>query len=209
MAHQDPPFFLISRNFFKFMSIESVRLSNQLILYWLLLLLPLIFPRLGVFTNESTLNIRWQNYWSFSISPSNEYLGLNFLFDWLIWSLCSPRDSQSFLQHQNLKASILQCSGFFMVQLSHLYMTTRKIRALTICIFVGFPGGTNGKEPDRQCRRLERQRFNRGSGRAPGGSHGNPLQYPCLWNHGQPWIGVTKSKTRLKQLSMHAPLSAK
>ena len=115
---------------------------------------------LRVFTNESTLSIRWPNYWSFSISPSNEYLGLNFLFDWLIWFLCSPRDSQSFLQYQNLKASILQCSGFFMVQLSQMYMTTRKIIALTICIFVGFQGGTSGKEPACQCRRLERQGFN-------------------------------------------------
>ena len=121
------------------MSIESVMPSNHLILCYPLLLLPSIFPSIRVFSNESALHIRWPKYWSFSfsISPSNEYSGLiSFRMDWL------DRPSgqgtlKSLLQHHSSKASILQCSAFFMVQLSHLYMTTGKTIALTIWTFVG------------------------------------------------------------------------
>ena len=91
-----------------------------------------------VFFNNSTCHIRWPNYWSFSfsISPSNEYLGLiSFRIDWLDL-FAVQRTLKSLLQHHNSKASILQCSAFFMVQLSHLYMTTGKITALTIRTFV-------------------------------------------------------------------------
>ena len=109
--------------------------SNLLILCCSLLLLPSIFPSLRVFSNESALGIRWPKYWSFSfyISPSNEYSGLiSFRMDWLDlpWSL--QRTLKSLLQHHSSKASILQRSAFFIVQLSHPYMTTGK----TICWFL-------------------------------------------------------------------------
>ena len=120
----------------KLISIESVMLSNRLILCHLLLLLPSIFPSLRVFSNESVLHIRWPKYWSFSISPSNEYSGLiSFRMDWL--DLLSVQGTlKSLLQHHSSKASILQCSAFFMVQLSHSYMTTGKTMALTVWTFV-------------------------------------------------------------------------
>ena len=110
--------------------------SNHLILCHPLLLPPSIFPSIKVFSNESIL-IRWLNYWSFSISPSNEYSGLTSLrMDWL--DLLAVRGTlKSLLQHHSSKASILWCSGFFMVQLSHPYMTTGKIIALTRQTFVG------------------------------------------------------------------------
>ena len=114
------------------LSIESVMPSSHLILCHPLLLLPSIFPRIMVFFNNSTCHIRWPNYWSFSfsISPSNEYLGLiSFRIDWLDL-FAVQRTLKSLLQHHNSKASILQCSAFFMVQLSHLYMTTGKTIAL-------------------------------------------------------------------------------
>ena len=120
------------------MSIESVLLSNHLILCHPLLLLPSIFPSIRVFSNESALCIRWPKYWSFSfsISPSNEYSGLiSFRMDWL--DLLAVQGSlKSLLQHHSLKASILLCSVFFIVQLSHPYMTTGKIIALTRWTFV-------------------------------------------------------------------------
>ena len=114
------------------MSIEPVMLSNDLILCHSLLL-PSIFPRIRVFSNESVLCTRWPKYWSlsFSISLSNEYSGLfSFRIDWfdlltVQWTL------RSLLQHHSLKASILWCSALFMVQFSHPYMTTGKIKALT------------------------------------------------------------------------------
>ena len=122
----------------KLMSIESVIPSSHLILYRPLLLLPSIFPRIRVFSNESTLHMRWPKYWSFSfsISPSNEQLGLmSFRMDWLDL-LAVQGTLKSLLQHHNSKASILWCSTFFMVQLSHLYVNTGKNIIMTIWTFV-------------------------------------------------------------------------
>ena len=121
------------------MSVESVMPSNHLILCRPLLLLPSIFPSLRVFSNESVLCTRWPKYWSFSfsISPSNEHLGLiSFRTDWLDL-LAVQGTLKSLLQHHSSKASILQRSAFFIVQLSHPYMTTRKTIALTRRTFVG------------------------------------------------------------------------
>ena len=113
--------------------------SNHLILCHPLLLQPSIFPSIGVFSNESVLCIRWPRYWSFSfsISPSNKHSGLiSFRMDWL--DLLAVQGSlQSLLQHHSSKASILQCSIFFIVQLSHPHMTTGKTIALTRQTFVG------------------------------------------------------------------------
>ena len=113
--------------------------SNHLILCHILLLLPSVFPNIRVFSNESALCIRWPKYWSFSfnISPSNEHPGLtSFRMDWL--DLCAVQGTlKSLLRHHNSKASILQCSAFFIVQLSHPYMTTEKTIALTRWTFVG------------------------------------------------------------------------
>ena len=119
------------------MSIESGMSSNHLILCLPLPLPPSIFPSIRVFSNKSALHIRWPKYWSFSISPSNEYLGLiSFRIDW--FDLLAVQGTlKSLLQHRNLKASILRHSAFFMVQLSHLYMTTGKAIALTIWTFAG------------------------------------------------------------------------
>ena len=122
----------------KLMSIKLVMPSNHLILYHPLLLLPSIFPSISIFSNESVLHIRWPKYWSFSfsISPCNEYSGLiSFRIDG--FDLAVQRTLKSLLQHHSLKASILQCSSFFMVQLSHPYMTTGKTIALTRRTFVG------------------------------------------------------------------------
>ena len=121
------------------MSIESVMPSSHLILCCPLLLPPSIFPSIRVFSNESVLHSRWPKYWSFSfsISPSNEYLGLiSFRMDWLDL-LAVQGTLQSLLQHHSSKASILQRSAFFTVQLSHPYMTTGKTIALTRRTFVG------------------------------------------------------------------------
>ena len=121
------------------MPIELVKPSNHLILCCPLLLLPSIFPSIGVFSSESVLHIRWPKYWSFnfSISPSNEYSGLiSFRMDWL--DLPAVQGTlMSLLQHHSSKASILQCSALFIVQLSHPYMTTGKTIALTRWTFVG------------------------------------------------------------------------
>ena len=128
-----------SQNLLKLMSIKSVMPSNHLILCRPLLLPPSIFPSIRVFSKESVLCIRWRKYWSFSFSIyiSNEYSGLiSFRMDWL--DLLAVQGSlKSFLQRQNSKASILQCSAFFKVQLSHSCMTTGKTIALTRSIFVG------------------------------------------------------------------------
>ena len=108
--------------------------SNHLILYRSLLLLPSIPPSIRVFSNESTLRMRWPKYWSFSFSiiPSNEHPGLiSFRMDALVGSPCSPRDSQESLQHHSSKASILWHSAFFIVQLSHPYMSIGKTIAMT------------------------------------------------------------------------------
>ena len=123
----------------KIMSIETVMPSTHLVLCHPLLLLPSVFLSIRVFSNESALCIRWPKYWSlsFSISPSNEYSGwISFRIDWfdlfaVQWTL------KSLLQHHSSKASILLCSAFFMVQLSHPYMTTGKTIALTRWTFVG------------------------------------------------------------------------
>ena len=128
-----------SRSLLKPMSIESVMSSNHLILCRTLLPLPSIFPSIRVFSNESALHMRWPKYWSFSftISPSNEHPGLiSFRMD----SLDLPtvqRTLKHLLQHHSSKASILQHSAFFTVQLSHPYMTTGKTIALTRWTFVG------------------------------------------------------------------------
>ena len=127
------------QNLLKLMSSESVMPSNHLILCRPLLLLSLIFPSIMVFSNESVLHIKWPKYWSFSfsISPSNEYSGLtSFRMDWLDLPVVQ-RTLKSLLQYHNSKASILRCSAFFMVQLSHPYMTIGKTIALTRQTFVG------------------------------------------------------------------------
>ena len=120
------------------MSIESVMPSSHLILCRPLLLLPSIFPSVKVFSNESVLRIRWPKCWSFSfsISPSSEYSGLiSFRMDW--FSLTAFQGTlKSLLQHHSSKASIVQCSAFFIFQLSHPYMTTGKTIALTRQTFV-------------------------------------------------------------------------
>ena len=121
------------------MSIKSVMPSNHLILGHPLLLLPSIFPSIKVFSNESVLCIRWPKYWSFifSISPSNEPSGLiSFRMDWLDL-LAVQGTLKNLLQHHSSKESILQRSAFFIVQLSHPYMTTGKAIALTRWTFVG------------------------------------------------------------------------
>ena len=126
-------------SFLKLMSIELVMPSNQLILCCPLLLPPSIFPSIRVFSNESVLRIRWPKYWnfSFSISPSNEYSKLiSFRMDWLDL-LAFQGTLKSLLQHHSSKAPILQCPAFFIVQLSHPYLTTGKTIALTRWTFVG------------------------------------------------------------------------
>ena len=121
------------------MSIESVMPSNHLILCRPLLFLPSIFPSIRVFSNESALHIRWPKYWSFSfsITPSKKHPGLIFFrMDWL--NLLAVQGTlKSLLQHHSSQASILRCSAFFTVQLSHSYMTTGKTIALTRRTFVG------------------------------------------------------------------------
>ena len=137
-AHQASLSFTISQSLCKLTFIESVMPSNHLIPCHPLLLLPSISPSIRVFSNESALCIRWPKYqsFSFSISPSNEYSGLiSFRTDW--FDLLAVQGTlKSLLQHHSSKASILQCSSFSMVQLSHLYMTTGKNIALTRQTFV-------------------------------------------------------------------------
>ena len=128
-----------SQSLLKLMSIESVMPSNHLILCHPLLLLPPIPPSIRVFSNESTLRMRWPKYWSFSfsISPSNEHPGLiSFRLDWLDL-LAVQGTLKSLLQHHSSKASILWFSAFCIVQLSHPYMTTGKTKAWTGQTFVG------------------------------------------------------------------------
>ena len=132
-AHQASLSITNSRSFPKLMSTELVMPSNHLILCRPLLLLPSIFPSIRVFSSESALHIMWPKYWSFSfnISPSNEYSGLiSFRMDWLD-HLAAQGTLKSFLQHHSSKASILRCSAFFIVQLSHPYLTTGKTITLT------------------------------------------------------------------------------
>ena len=130
--------YTVSHSLVKLMSIESVMPSNHVIRCHPLLLLLSVFPSIRDFCNESALLIRWPKYWRFSlsISPSNEYLELiTFTMDWL--DLFAVQGTlKSLLQHHGSKASILQCSAFFKVQLSHPYMTTGKTIALTMWTFV-------------------------------------------------------------------------
>ena len=127
-AHQAPLSSTISWTLLKFMSIESVMLSNHIILCHPLLLLPSIFPSIRIFSKESILRIRWSKYWSFScsISPSSEYSGLiSFRMDW--FDLLAVQGTfKSILQHHNSKASDLRFLAFFMAQLSQLYTATEK-----------------------------------------------------------------------------------
>ena len=139
LQHARPPCPSPAPSLLKPMSIKSVMPSNHLILCHPLLLLPSLFPSIRVFSNESVLHIRWLNYWSFSfiISPSNEYSGMiSFRMDWLDL-LVGQGTLKSLLQHHSSKASVLQCSTFFIVQLSHPYMATGKTIALTRWTFVG------------------------------------------------------------------------
>ena len=134
-AHQASLSITNSQSLAKLMSIELVMPSNHLILRCPLLLLPSIFPSIRIFSNELTLHIRCPKYYSFSISPSNEYSGLISLrIDW--FDLLAIQGTLQSLLHHNSKASILQCSAFFMVQLSHPNITTGKTIALTIHTFV-------------------------------------------------------------------------
>ena len=168
--------------------------SNHLMLYSPLLLLPSIFPSIRVFSNESVFHIRWPKYWSFSfsISASNEYSELIcFRIDW--FDLLAVQGTlKSLLQHHNSKASILQCSAFFMVQLSHPYIANSLARYLYLaCLWEfseaclchqniqGFPGGSDSKESACNMGDLG---FIPGSGRSPGEENGYPLQYSCLEN---------------------------
>ena len=129
----------VSQSLLKLIPIESVLLSNHLVLCCPLVLLPSIFPSIRVSSNESALRIRWPKYWSFtfSISPSNEYSGLiSFRID-RFDLLAVQGPLKGLLQHHSSKALILWCSAFFMVQLSHPFMTTGKTIALTRETFVG------------------------------------------------------------------------
>ena len=138
-AHQASLSITNSLSLPKLMSIELVMPSSHFILCRPLLLLPSIFASIRVFSNESVLRIRWPKYWSFSfsISPSNEYSGLiSFRMDWLDF-LAVYGTLKSLVQYHSSKASILQCSAFFIVQLSHPYMTTGKTIVLTRRTFVG------------------------------------------------------------------------
>ena len=153
------------------MSISLVMPSKHLILCRFLLLLPLIFPSIRVFSNESVLCIRWPKYWSFnfSISPSNEYSGLiSFRIDWFDL-LVAQGTLRSLIQYHSSKASILWHSAFFTVQLPHPYMTTGQTIALTRRTFVG-------KVMSLLFNMLSRM------GRPPGEGKGYPLQYSGLQN---------------------------
>ena len=138
-AHQACLSITNSWSLLQLMSTESVMPSNRLILCHPLFFLPSVFPSIRVFSNESVLRIKWPKYWSFcfSICPSNEYSGLiSFRIDWFD-VLAVQGTLKRLLQHHSSKASILQCSAFFTVQLSHPYMITGKTISLTRWTFVG------------------------------------------------------------------------
>ena len=185
----------------KFMSTESVMPSNHLILHCPLLLLPSIFFSISVFSIESALRFRWSEYWSFTfISPSNAYSGLiSIRTDWF-YLLAVQGTLKSLLQHHSSKASILWNSPFFMVQLSHLSISTGKTMALTRETFV-----------DKVMSLL----FNMLSRLVTGEGNGNPLQCSCLENprDGGVWwavvSGVAQSQTRPKQLSSSSSSSSR
>ena len=137
VARQSSLSFAVSWSFLKCLSIDSVMPSNHLVLSHPLLLLPSIFLSIRVFSDEPALRIRWLKYWSFSISPSNEYSGfISFRIE-CFDILAIQGTLSSLLQHHSLKTSILKYSAFFMVQLSHPYMTAEKNITLTIWTFVG------------------------------------------------------------------------
>ena len=143
----------IFRSSLRLTSIQSVMPSSHLILCRPLLLLPPIPPSIRVFSNESTLHMRWPKYWSISLSiiPCKEIPGLiSFRMDWLDL-LAVQGTLKNLLQHRSSKVSIPRCSAFFTVQLSHPYMTTGNKW--------GFPGGASGKEHTCQCRRHKRHGF--------------------------------------------------
>ena len=172
-AHQASLSFTISWSLLTLMFLESVMPFNHLILYCPLFLLPSIFPSIRIFSNESALCIRWTKYWSFnfSISPSNEYSGLiSFRMDWLD-PLTVQGTLKNLLQHHSSKASILQHSTFFTVQLSHPYITTAKPIALTRRTFVG-----------KVMPLLFNMTFNMLSSLVIREGNGTPLQYSCLEN---------------------------
>ena len=136
-ARQTSLSFTISQSLVKLMSIELMMPSNHLVLCRPILLLPTVFPRITVFSNESILRIRWPKNWSFNISPSSEYSGLiSFRIDWLDL-LAVLGTLKSLLQHHSSKASILQHSAFFIIQLSYPYMTIGKTIVLTIGPLLG------------------------------------------------------------------------
>jgi len=142
--------------------------SNHLILCRPLVLPPSIFPSIRVFSNESALRIRWPKYWSFSFNMSFQWtVRTDLLYDWLVGSLCSPRDSQEPSPTPQFKTSILWCSAFFIVQLSHPYVTTGKTIALTRWTFVG----------NHQCMLTPSSRlkesYKKGSGRCDPSVHVN------------------------------------
>ena len=136
VSHQASLSYTISQSFLKLMSIQSAMPSNHLILCHPLLLLTSIFPSIRVFSSESVLHVRWPEYCSFSISLSNEYsMLISFRIDW--FDLLAVHGTlKSLLQYHGSKASVLQCLAFFVVQLSHPYMTAEKPMALTIQTFV-------------------------------------------------------------------------
>ena len=191
-----------SRSLLKLMSVESVAPSNHLILCHPLLLLPSTFPSIRVFFSESVLRIRWPKYWSFSfsISPSNEYSGLISSRIDRLDPLAVQGTLRSLLQYDSSKASVLRCSAFFIVQLSHPYMTTGKTIA-------------DAKASVYNVRNLGSVP---GLGRFPGEGNGNPLQYSCLENptDGGAWcrlLSVGSQRVRHDcaiSLSL-SPLSAK
>ena len=177
--------------FHGFMSIESVILFNHLILCHLLLLLPSGFPSIRVFSSESTLHIRGSKYWSFSksLSPSGEYSGLiSFRIDW--FDLLAVEETlKSFLQHYNLKTTILWCSAFFMVKISYPTWLLAK------------PCGSAGEESACSAGDLDSIP---GSGRSPGEGKGYPLQYSGLENSmGCIVHGFAKSWTRQSDCHFH------
>jgi len=170
------------------MCIESVMPSSHLILCRPLLLLPPIPPSIRVFSSESALRMRWSKYWSFSfsISPSKEHPGLVSLrMDWLDL-LAVQGTLKSLLQHHSSKASILWCSAFFTVQLSHPYMTTGKTIALTryisCWVFVALGTSLLAQTVKRLVYNVGDPSSIPGLGKSPGEGNGNPLQYSCLEN---------------------------
>ena len=172
-AHQASLSFIISQSLLKCMSTESMIPSIYLILCHPLLLLPSIFPIIRVFANELALLIKWPKYWSFNftISSSNEYSGLIFLKIDLFGLFAVQETLKSLLQDHRSRVSILWCSAFFMVQISHQYLLKKQI-LLDKPGAQSFPGGSEGKV---SAYNAEDPGSIPGSGRSPGEGNGNPL----------------------------------